>query len=162
MAPTRNAGQSSLEFLMTYGWGILIIIIVSVVAWQLGIFDVRGATRPGAVGFWGVIPTDFIYQSDGDFFISIRNTVGGNISIESFNVSSGEIYCNKEYTSILEDLPAGSNVTLEIIDEGSGACLPAGLKPGSQFETYVSITYEDRRLGREMTSSGIIWGSVES
>ncbi|HEX55264.1 MAG TPA: hypothetical protein ENF49_03960, partial [Candidatus Altiarchaeales archaeon] len=40
-----NKGQGAMEYLMTYGWAILVVMIVGVVLWQLGIFG----GGPGAV-----------------------------------------------------------------------------------------------------------------
>ncbi|MFH1722511.1 MAG: hypothetical protein ABH950_07915 [Candidatus Altiarchaeota archaeon] len=160
-------GQASLEFLMTYGWGILTIGIVLVVAWQVGLFDIRGANKPGSVGFWGVIPTDFIYDAEGNFYLSIRNTVGAEINVIGFNVTMGERQCWMDYSGAPEILPAGSNTTLSITQTGGATCLgdkfPVGLKAGSSFELFTTITYEDTRDdSHTFASSGIVWGSVES
>jgi len=34
-------GQATMEYLMTYGWAILIIIVVIGVLWKMGVFDYR-------------------------------------------------------------------------------------------------------------------------
>jgi len=34
-----NKGQGAMEILLTYGWAILVVIIVGVVLWQMGIFN---------------------------------------------------------------------------------------------------------------------------
>jgi len=34
----RGKGQGALEYLQTYGWAILVVLIVGVVLWQLGVF----------------------------------------------------------------------------------------------------------------------------
>ena len=37
-------GQGAMEYLMTYGWAILVVMIVGIVMWQLGIFNMGGTT----------------------------------------------------------------------------------------------------------------------
>ena len=44
-------GQGAMEYLMTYGWAILVVMIVGVVLWQLGIFGGAGGGVNTATGF---------------------------------------------------------------------------------------------------------------
>ena len=39
-----NKGQGAMEYLMTYAWAIMVIIVVGFVLWQLGAFDVACRT----------------------------------------------------------------------------------------------------------------------
>jgi uncharacterized protein (UPF0333 family) len=34
----NSKGQGAMEYLMTYGWAILVVIIVGIVLWQSGVF----------------------------------------------------------------------------------------------------------------------------
>jgi hypothetical protein len=43
-------GQSALEYMMTYGWAILIIVIVAVILYSMGIFNPRASVTATAVG----------------------------------------------------------------------------------------------------------------
>jgi len=35
----KNNRQRAIEYLATYGWAVLVVIIVGVVLWQMGIFE---------------------------------------------------------------------------------------------------------------------------
>jgi hypothetical protein len=38
----KNKGQTAMEYLMTYGWAILIIIVVVAALYAMGIFNIKG------------------------------------------------------------------------------------------------------------------------
>jgi hypothetical protein len=40
-----------MEYLMTYGWAILVVMVAGVALWQLGIFNMGGSVLPTANGF---------------------------------------------------------------------------------------------------------------
>ncbi|RLC40838.1 MAG: hypothetical protein DRH44_08080, partial [Candidatus Coatesbacteria bacterium] len=46
-----DKGQGAMEYLMTYGWAILVVMIVGVVLWQLGVFGGAGGGVNRATGF---------------------------------------------------------------------------------------------------------------
>lgn len=50
----KKRAQGAMEYLMTYGWAILVVMIVGMVMWRLDIFNIGGSTPPTAKGF-GVI-----------------------------------------------------------------------------------------------------------
>jgi hypothetical protein len=51
----KNRGQGAMEYLMTYGWAILVVMIVGIVMWQLGIFNLnQGSTT--TTGFSKIKP----------------------------------------------------------------------------------------------------------
>jgi len=47
----KKKGQGDMEYLMTYGWAILVVMIVGIVLWRLGIFNFGAATPPKLSGF---------------------------------------------------------------------------------------------------------------
>jgi len=42
----KKTGQGAMEYLMTYGWAILVVIIVGVVLWQMGLFNPTPGPEP--------------------------------------------------------------------------------------------------------------------
>ena len=74
-------GQGGLEFLMTYGWVMLVIMVVFVVVWQWGLFSFSSRIEPRDFGFWGVVPQDYVMHSNGNFEVSFLNTVGASITL---------------------------------------------------------------------------------
>ena len=47
----QNKAQSALEYMMTYGWAVLIIVIVAVVLYSMGIFSPSSAVARTTTGF---------------------------------------------------------------------------------------------------------------
>jgi hypothetical protein len=49
-------GQGAMEYLMSYGWAILVVMVVGAALWQLGIFNMGGSVPPTSSGFSTVKP----------------------------------------------------------------------------------------------------------
>ena len=149
-------GQVSLEFVMTYGWAILIVLIVTVVAWQWGLFSGIGTPKPGSTGFWGVEPEDFVYRANGNVEISFMNKIGASINLSSINITVDDV---SYHGAILppSNVSAGGRWLWN---------LPAGTLPqksaGSRYEIFLIVNYTDDRTGDNYRSSGRLWGTVEA
>ncbi|MDD5112301.1 MAG: hypothetical protein PHG85_07135, partial [Candidatus Altiarchaeota archaeon] len=83
-----SRAQGAVEFLMTYGWALVIVLIVGVVAWKWGVFNFTGTIQPGSYGFWGVTPIDYKMGGSGILTLSIENGVGVNVTINSVKAIS--------------------------------------------------------------------------
>jgi hypothetical protein len=159
----RIKGQASLEFLMTYGWAILVIGVVMVALWQWGVFNPQGNVRPSFLGFWGVVPMDFQYKTNGDLVFSFQNSViDGDINITAINItiSDKDKYSTGQLASPI-NISSGQVTTWPLSHLVS--ILPSG-KAGQSYNLHVTIEYVDDRLGadRKFRSSGTISGTIES
>jgi len=144
---------------MTYGWAIMVVLVVLIVAWQWGLFDIAGRVEPGSFGFWGVMPQDYVYHSSGEFEVNLLNAVGANVTLVGVNATSGgsDVECEYGGTSI-----STSPVEIERGHDKTITCSLDSYRQGNHFEAFMKIVYNDTRLsGHEFTSSGRIWGSVE-
>ncbi len=150
----KNRAQTALEFLMTYGWALIIVLIFLVVAWQFGLFSPKN-TEKGSAGFWGIVPTadDFRFKSDGTLTVSFQNQIGSAVNITRINATVGSRSSVTPATNIRLD--PGENRNWDFTNLGSS---PAG----SRFEALVSVDYIDDRTGETYRSSGKIFGSVEN
>ncbi|MEM0201373.1 MAG: hypothetical protein QXD23_03125 [Candidatus Micrarchaeaceae archaeon] len=92
-------GQSAMEYLMTYGWAILIIAIVLVALFELGIFG--GSTLPTAcVAQSGFVCSNPVYNGQ-----SITITVGQQSTSEYY--SANIIFLNStELSSFTSSFPS--------------------------------------------------------
>jgi len=152
----NKKGQTALEFLLTYGWTILMISIAAVLMWQWGLFNPGGRIRPGSSGFWGVAPyEDFRYTENGTLTIPISNGVGGEVTILEVNATVTGYKHQDTSPGII--IPAGSTERWEA--DLSSHVTPLSAK--SSYNIFVSIAYNDSRTGEEYISSGWIWGNVE-
>ena len=76
----KSKSQSAMEYLMTYGWAILIISIVLASLWSLGVFS-RSPTGGGGaacVGTTGYLCGTPVLESNGLLLTSIGQTIGGS------------------------------------------------------------------------------------
>jgi hypothetical protein len=168
---TNKKGQAALEFLMTYGWAIIIIAVVLVVLYQWGVFNPQGNMRPTFLGFWGVVPSDFVYWSNGKMEFTLQNNIiDGDMNITCYNIT----YLDKKYTSCPTGpmspdsdpryfLSAGNTTTPPIIVEATDSGFSSA-PPGASFSAFVEIDYVDNRLNESYVfrSSGTISGAVEA
>ena len=80
-------GQSALEYLMTYGWAILIIIIVGGVLYYYGVFSPSKLVGESKVGFSKVqVDTWAVDATNDDIKFIFENRAGKQINITNVNV----------------------------------------------------------------------------
>lgn len=80
----NNKAQAGLEYLLTYGWALILVATIIVVL----VFVVGG--KPGGVVFNVSDPTKFLLKasnvSDGKANIVLQNATGGRITINNITV----------------------------------------------------------------------------
>ena len=85
----QRKAQSALEYMMTYGWAILIIVIVAAVLYSLGIFNPTASTGPAVTGF---TPFSALAQTCGPtkgLQIQFGNDAGSTATINWIAVTTG-------------------------------------------------------------------------
>ena len=88
-------GQTAMEYLMTYGWAILIILIVAGVLAYYGVFCPSGFLGPSIRGFSTVyVLQPWNFQSNGNLTIQVENRVGASINITHFYGKLGTSYAD--------------------------------------------------------------------
>ena len=130
-----------LEFLMTYGWAILVVLIA------IGALAYFGVLNPGrflpatCVLFPGVSCNDFKVNTTSISLI-VRNGIGENLNPFTVNISSAATTCPNVGASASGGLNDGEQETLTI---DCGASDPGSA--GARYKAALNITYN--------TSSGI-------
>ena len=99
-----HRSQSALEYMMTYGWAILIIVIVAGVLYSFGVFNPSSSTSATVTGFPGLGSVSAACNPGGALIFSFGNDIGSTINITAINVtlSNG----TKEYSPFNQILPA--------------------------------------------------------
>jgi hypothetical protein len=165
----KRRGQGSVEFMMTYGWVLLIILVVLVIMWQWGLFNLSQRVEPGSFGFWGLIVqsgNEFLMQNNGKLQMSVLNTQGANVTLISCNVTLGR-FSSKRICGTSGGcgfntpsdcvIPTNRVKVVEMQDSVNWSD-----SEGKRFEATVVFTYNDTRVPMEMfQSSGRIWGNIE-
>ena len=135
-----------MEYLMTYGWAILIVIIVAAALFALGVFNPSTYTGRAAMGFGELgTPSDWQY-SGTTLTIVLRNQVGQDINVTSVS-STG---CTTNTTAT--DISAGGTGTFTLT-----TC--ASKSAGSSFSQQVTAQYSVAG-GLPRTASGTITGTA--
>lgn len=81
--------QSAMEYLMTYGWAILIVIIVAAALYALGIFNPATYTGRIPTGFTTLgAPDDWDVDSSGNVRILLNNRLSSQIEVYTITVST--------------------------------------------------------------------------
>jgi len=135
---TMRKGQSALEYIMTYGWAILVVMIVLVVIVNLGLLDVGGNLAPGKSGFSSIVPIDWKCQGD-TLTLLLANSAGEDLE----NLQAGGESCG--------DLDQSRTTTCTV----SAVC-PVPAKP---YREEVIITYRRKDDSKVYQSSGVVWGT---
>lgn len=155
--PRSIKGQTALEYLMTYGWMLVIIAIVAVVLYQYGVFT-PPTTPPGCTGFSQASPLDWkaSVQDDGNLTLTVINNAGTKIRLTGVNAT---IFDNGvcEWNEGPAELRAGQVMQLSM-----APCLDSGSPgEGEYYKAEITIVYENVASGIDHNSVGECHGSLE-
>lgn len=163
-------GQGAMEYLMTYGWVILVVLVIGVAMWRLGIFSFGGETMT-FTGFAGGVKPQLAgtkLDTIGNFVGTFTNAMGSPIMVQ--NVSINEIYFVAQGGTLMVDnqeVPAGGiRVAKGDNFKVSGIQLTdvSGVKPGESYVLNVTLVYQIKALGASTshTTNGLIYGAYEA
>ncbi len=138
-----------MEYLMTYGWAILIVIVVAGVLAYYGVFSPGKLVGPTKTGFGMVdVLAPWSVNSGGQLTLRVENRVGEEINVTNIY---GKGTSNLQATV----LAAGKNAILTASNSGFGS---GGT--GDSFTLTVSIEYElTSAKGTRFNSTGTISGT---
>jgi len=154
-------GQGAMEYLMTYGWAILVVMIVGVVLWQLGIFGGGPGAVNTASGFGKIKPMEPSIKYTGTTLaFSIMNGVGQGVVDANISAAAGD--CTTAASSVPQDL--GSSGVMgagEVSAESITAC--TSKTSGQSFSTTLTVNYVVTVAGTDIThtETGTIRGVAE-
>ena len=140
-------GQRAIEYITTYGWIVLVILIVGGLFYYYGI-----APSEGCSGIFNIAGEDWTYSKDGSFVFRIQNKIGQSINITSIEIRSGDVTKSSTTNMIL---PLGEK-TKEIVITG----LPEGSE-GDPIAIDLEIKYlVPVRIGGENSFSCKLEGNI--
>ncbi len=128
-----HKSQSALEYMMTYGWAILVIVIVAGVLYSLGIFSPSSSLSTTITGFSGLAVTQAGCANSVNnqiLELYVTNTVGYPVNITKINTTGNNgIDASQNVSSILGD---GASAVFYV----NGACNKSSSYAGSATITY--------------------------
>jgi hypothetical protein len=148
-------GQGAMEYLMTYGWAVLVVMIVGVVMWQMGIFNL-GSTAVTSSGFPKIKPqlVSCKMTIGGDFSCLFTNGAGTGLTINQVFVSAGP--CITTTPAVSDKVSLGDNFMVSATGCNTGVV-------GDPYVADVAIAYTLRVGDVDIThnDSGKIRGPYE-
>jgi hypothetical protein len=129
----NHKSQSALEYMMTYGWAILVIVIVAGVLYSLGIFSPSSSLSTTITGFSGLAVTQAgcVNSVNNQILeLYVTNAVGYPVNITKINTTGNNgIDASQNVSSILGD---GASAVFYV----NGACNKSSSYAGSATITY--------------------------
>jgi hypothetical protein len=153
-----NKGQGALEYMMTYGWAILIMGVVAVVLWQMGVFN-PATTPPGCTGFSQIRPADWrAVKSSNNVSLTLSNDAGTKIRLDEVNVTINGVSCVK----ILGGVEMRAGATYPVGSSDTPTDCP-NLVPDAKgyYRAEITIVYKNIASEIDHRSVGECHGTVE-
>ncbi len=147
-------GQAAMEFLMTYGWAIIVVLITIGALAYFGVLSPERIFGSSCILEPGLNCEDFKVDSEGVTLI-IRNGLG--------------VYITDVEVSLVVDLPEGINCNSVIDNDGinDGASktylitCPSGITEDALFKADINFKYKKSGFTLERTAIGSISAGVE-
>jgi len=149
-------GQTSLDFLMTYGWALLLIVIVVGALFALGVFNVGAFIGSRTTGFAQVGVIAWNVDHTAGLTVKLQNHAGVDVNVTNFSMTYGTNAVDITYNASLYNsgfLPNGgtsATITVGTID---------GLSSGMTLTIPLAITYIDSN-GFAYTETGTLSGTT--
>ena len=142
----RNlTSQAAMEFLMTYGWAILVVLVAVMALSYFGVLSPDMFLSKKCSFPSGISCLDY-QVTDSRVALVLQNNFGGTITIEKISVSGGSSSCS-DNTSI--ELKNKEKVIFAILGCNNGG-------EGARFRGVVNITYTKEDLLSHALSGSIL------
>jgi len=148
-------GQAAMEFLMTYGWAILVVLIAIGALAYFGVLNPSRFLPRSCTLMPGLDCNDFKVQaSDNTVHIFIRNGIGDSIDFSALNIDVDGTTCTAINPAAINDGALSPELTVTCGDALVGAV-------GTRFRGSVTGTYTIGTSTVTHTLTGQIVSPVE-
>jgi len=152
-------GQAAMEFLMTYGWAILVVLIAIGALAYFGVLNPARFLPNSCTLFPGLACTEFkVDASEAKVQLFMRNGIGDSISVASLTIESapGVLLCTGPTEPVTPGVVIGdgalTNINATVCATGAAA---------SRFKADIAITYVVGTSGLSHTRTGALVAQVE-
>jgi uncharacterized protein (UPF0333 family) len=152
----NKKAQSAMEYLMTYGWAILIVIIVAAALYALGVFNPATFTGRTATGFQVLgAPTDWDLAT-------AAGTIPGNLTLNLANNKMATAVTILNITATISGAASTYSPTGLVLGPGASGSrtfpTTSTLTTGSSYSVKLAIVYNAG--GLDHTDTGTVTGVV--
>ena len=144
-------GQAALDFLMTYGWALLLIVLAVGALFALGVFDISGFLGSRATGFAQVHVAAWRVDGAGVLTVKLTNQVGADINVTNATWT----YLGTSTTNATVNTTVNNGQTSATLTLGSVSGITSA---GTSYTLPMSMTYVDRATGFAYQTSGTLTG----
>jgi len=146
-------GQSSLEYLTTYGWAILVLLATGLVLWQMGVLSFGQQVAAGKSGFMDVTPLDWAATSGGALSVVVVNNAASSADVGAASATITAGGTGGCASGAGGDVPPGGSVELSLSCSFTAA-------QGDYWRAELRIPYEISGSTITHTSVGEVWGPL--
>jgi len=154
--------QSAMEYLMTYGWAILIIAVVLAALYGLGVFNAGNFLSSQCLLPAGFACENLHMYSNGTLFINLMQATSTPINITAYGCNTNNTVINMQ----TPNNPPSNQVTMQIganytfaVKCYSGASVFSGT-PGHGFNGYLILNYTNLVTGFPQTLIGKVFVKI--
>jgi len=156
----NKKAQSAMEYLMTYGWAILIVIIVAAALYALGVFNPATFTGRTATGFQTIgAPSDWDLKSNGDVKLKFSNSKMAT-ALTIYTITTTLAGTETKYNVTISNIGPGSSIDIDLnasyVVENVTAIKTQ--TPGSTYSLKMAILYNAG--GLDHTDTGTVTGTI--
>ncbi|MGC8662718.1 MAG: hypothetical protein ACP5RT_02955 [Candidatus Micrarchaeia archaeon] len=157
---TSSKAQSAIEYLTTYGWAIIIIVVVLAALFGLGLFRANNYVQSFCSLPSGLTCSFISFSTSGILTVQIGNTMHNPITITALgcNTNRTTAYMQAPYNPPSNQvyLPEGTSQVFNFQCYKNSVIYYGSL--GSLFSGYLSLNYTDNLTGIGST----LFGNVEA
>ncbi len=150
--------QSALEYLVTYGWAIFLVVLITALLWFLGAFDSVSLIGPGPAssGFTSFSYIDHFVNTSGAVIL-FANSVTREVVISKASVGKPDEFPDTD-CSPGAPVGVGANGKFAIVC----GVLPQGVEAelGYTYELGVTLNFTDSVSGGSHSDIGFVRGNV--
>ncbi|MBN1792060.1 hypothetical protein JW826_00010 [Candidatus Woesearchaeota archaeon] len=153
-------GQAALEFLMTYGWAILVVLAAIGVLAYFGVMS-PGKLVPDKCTLGPGFDIKDCKVTQGGVIVSLYNGLGSDVTSVniSLNATAGSSVSNCQNISTLSFLANGQTSSILTLCSAQFTAAPPSI--GERFDADISVTYLKSGESLTHTISGKVQRKVE-
>ena len=149
----KRKGQSAIEYLMTYGWMLLVVAIVGGAIFA----TVQGQCTSSTSGFTtaDVRIDDFATTSDGNLAFELRNAAADPVTVTNITIGDSDTSYDYEVTADTIEVGSSSAINTEIAADPVDGCNDYDLTIGYNVDGGI----QDQQVTGTMTDSLDVTGN---
>lgn len=130
----KKRGQAAMEFLMTYGWAILVVLVAIGALAYFGVLTPERFLPEKCIFAAGLYCSSYKVEADTGVTLKIDNALTKDITVTNIDLEEDDTVLCSFSGSVL--LPTGDSDTFV------ASCSPA-LVSGSRFKAEIEIKYDE-------------------